>query len=69
MVVAVKILFNGLYSGMWSRSRNFIFQWGVVLFSQKKNLFKLQKNNYEILIYYVDTSFVQEIWKDTGYRI
>ncbi len=39
------------------------------LFSKEKNHFDCKKNNYEILIYYVDASFVQEIWKDTEYRI
>jgi hypothetical protein len=49
--------------------RNCIFHRCIAPFSQKKKThFDCKKINYEILIYYVDASFVQEIWKDTEYR-
>ena len=46
-----------------------IFSMTCSSFSQEKDTDIDYKNNYEILIYYVNASFVQEIWKDTGYRI
>ena len=54
---------------MVSRIKNCIFHRLRVPFFKKDTILIAKKNNYEILIYYVDASFVQEIWKDTESRI
>jgi hypothetical protein len=84
MVVSSDINHTNLHF-RWLRERaritSHIQEWFLVLrtvffhrlrvpFLKKRYYFDCQKNNnYEILIYYVDASFVQEIWKDTEYRI